>query len=169
MNVLIDIKVKNIEVDGRKFQIRKFNPVSGMIVGKTIIAKILPAMQSFIPVIKLAAGGDKNAIDDIFNRIDEFLNLEMIANALDLVSPSDLEDIIARSLACCYEVLGAGPARVLNPDGTYGVAGVEDDILISLRLICEAILWGVGDFFDVDRSLSILSPLSSSLPQSQQT
>lgn len=168
MNIL-GSKQKTVEIDGRRFVIQKFDPVTGLIIGKTVVSKILPAFQSFLPMIQKAMQGDESSRDEVFDKIDEFLNFESLSKALDLVSPEDLEVIVKRSLMVCYEQLPGNTARVLNPDGSYGVQNVEDDILIAIRLVCEAILWGVGDFFDVDRSVSILKPLSSSLPQSQKT
>jgi len=162
-------KTKLITIEGRGFQISKFTPLVGIVIAKTFLAKVLPVFQGFLPMIKKAIAGDTESAEDLLANIDQFLNFDALSVALDKVSPSDLEYVMNRSLMCCHELLSAGPAQVLNPDGSYGVPDVEDDIVLALRLVCESVMWGLGDFFDAERCVSLLKPLSSSWPQNQQT
>ncbi len=130
--------------------------------------KIIPVFNNFLPLMMEARSGSATA-DSILANITKYISMNTIAETLDKVSSNDLEFITNTSLQHVYEPLRVGETQVMNSDGTYGVMDVESDILLVLRLVCEAIMWGVGDFFDAERLGSIMSPLSSSLSQSQQT
>jgi hypothetical protein len=166
MNI-IGSKQKLVEVDGRQFCINKYSAFIGIKIAKTFVAKVLPVFQSFLPIIQTAAGGGTAGKEEVLANLDKFLDFENLSRALDLVSSEDLELIMKHSLMVCSEPLGAGPAPVMNADGTYGVPNIEYDPVLVLRLVCEAVIWGLGDFFDGGRLTSIMSPLSSSLPLSQ--
>jgi len=156
-------RINNIEVDGRKFHVRKFNARMGLRVSKLLIAKLLPVLDTFLPSLMGGNNLGVNLSDTAW--MDEMLNilsLDKIANALDLIEDSDLDKLINYSLSHCYELLPAGPTQVLKQDGTYGVADVEDDMLITLRLIAESIQWSVRDFFDGKRWSSIFKPMADS-------
>ena len=159
---------KAIEIEGRKFIVKKYPAMDGIKIAKVLIAKIMPVFQTFMPLISESQKGGVSA-GKVLSNLGDYLSLDKIAETLDKVSPKDLDYIMQQSLMNSYENLPAGEARVLNPDGTYGVIDVEYDPLLNLRLVCEAIMWGVGDFFDGKRLASIMSPLSSSLPQKQKT
>lgn len=152
----------------RKFAIKKYTALDGLKIAKVFVAKILPVFQTFIPLIDEARKGKANA-EHILSHLGQYLTLDTIAETLDKISPDDLDYIMEKSLMSVYEVLPAGDAQVLNPDGTYGVVDVEHDPLLVLRLVCEVVMWGVGDFFDGNRLASIMSPLSSSLLRNQRT
>jgi hypothetical protein len=151
-------------VSCRKFAVKKYTALDGLKIAKTLVAKILPVFHSFIPLVNEARNENANA-EHILANLGQYLSLDTIAETLDKVSPDDLDYIMRTSLMSVYEVLPAGEAQVMNPDGTYGVMDVEHDPLIVLRLVCEAVMWGVGDFFDGGRLTSVMSHLSSSLPR----
>lgn len=152
----------------RKFTIYKYPALDGLKIAKVFVAKILPVFQTFIPLIDEARKGKANA-EHILSNLGQYLTLDTIAETLDKIAPDDLDYIMQKSLMSAYEVLPAGDAQVMNPDGTYGVMDMEYDPLLVLRLVCEVVLWGVGDFFDGNRLASIMSPLSSSLSRSRRT
>jgi hypothetical protein len=157
---------KTIDVEGRTFVVKKYPAMDGLKIAKTLVAKILPMFQSFVPLIsesRKEGGADINKLSNLEN----YLSLDSIAATLDKILPADFDYIMQKSLQNVCEMLPAGEAQVLNSDGTYGVLNVEHDPLLVLRLVCEVVLWGVGDFFDGNRLASIMSPLSSSLPSSR--
>ncbi len=161
-------------ISRRRFKIQKYPAMDGLKIAKVFIAKILPVFQTFIPLIgearKIGKGGDSGSVlDNMLDNLGQYLSLEGIADTLDKIDPDDLDYIMSMSLRNVFEVLPAGDAQVLNPDGTYGVNDVEFDTMLVLRLVCEVIMWGVGDFFDGNRWASIMSPLSSSLSRSRKT
>ncbi len=159
-------KPKYRTVSERRFIIQKYAALDGVKIVKVFAAKILPVFQSFVPLISNAAKEDTEEgvnANQILSNLAHYLSLDAIAATLDKVSPDDLDYIMKMSLRNVFEVLPAGDAQVMNPDGTFGVMDIEYDPMLMLRLVCETVLWGIGDFFDGGRWRSIMSPLSSSL------
>jgi len=159
---------KNIEIEDRKFSVYKYPAIDGIKIAKVLAAKILPVFQNFMPLLTKSQKGEVNA-ESVLSNLGDFLSLDTIADTLDKIAPTDLNYIMQVSLYNAFESLPAGEARVLNADGTYGVIDVEYDALLVLRLVCEVVMWGIGDFFDGKRLASVMKPLSSSLPQMQKT
>ena len=172
-------KTKAIEIDGRRFTVTKMTPVTAMKVKLMVAAKILPLFEA-LPLQSLMATFDNVATisDEGFL---ESLNLDALSRALDALSKDDtLDKLFAYGLTNCFEMLPAGPARVLNPDGTYGVANIEDDPILLLRLIFEVIMHSSKGFFDGSRWTSIFkgtagmfkqfvpTSMTASLPPSSQ-
>jgi hypothetical protein len=159
---------KTIEVEERTFVVKKYPAMEGLKIAKVLIAKILPVFQTFMPLVAESQKGGMSA-ENVLSNLGDYLSLDTIADTLDKIAPEDFDYIMQKSLQNAYENLPAGEARVLNPDGTYGVLDVEHDPLIVLRLVCEVVMWGIGDFFDGKRLTSIMSPLSSSFQRTQLT
>lgn len=153
---------KIIEVEGRKFKITKYDAATAIKISKLLAAKMLPALNSITDVLF----SDKEKVTE-FNEIAEFIDLESISRALDLVSDEDLDRIINASLNVCEEELPAGFTKVKNANGSYAVMNLEHDPLLVMRLVAEAIMWGISGFFDGSRLTSILKPLSNLFPQKQ--
>ena len=161
--------MKTIEVEGRTFVVKKYPVEEGFIIAKLLMAKILPMFESFMPLIVESQKGSGVNAESVLANLGEHLSLSHIAEALDKVTPADLKHIIRKSLQSAFEILPAGEAQVINDNGTYGVLDVEYDYLLVLRLVCEVVMLGAGDFFDGNRLTSIMSPLFSFLQQLQQT
>lgn len=159
------ITSKTIEVEERKFTVKKYTATDGLKIAKVLIAKILPVFQSFMPLIGEAQKGGAS-VESVLSKLGDYLSLDTISETLDKISPADFDYILQKSLQSAYEVLPAGDAQVMNDNGTYGVLDMEYDPLLVLRLVCEVVMWGIGDFFDGKRLISIMSPLSSSFPRS---
>ena len=147
-------------ISSRRFVIKKPNSFDGFILAKTLAAKLLPMFQSFVPLIGEAQKSGATA-ESVLENLGEYLSLDSIAAALDKLSPSDAKQVMQTSLQNVYELLPAGEAQVYKSDGTFGVLDIEYDMILTLRLVCEFIMWGCGDFFDVSRLGSIMSPLFS--------
>lgn len=154
---------KYIEIENRRFCISKYPAKDGLKTARLIIAKLLPVFENFVSPAKIAEIKNSNITE---NDIWELLNIDNVVKALELISDSDLDIIVERALANCYEALPAGNARILNENGTYGVDGIEYDYVLTMRLVAESLIWSIGGFFDAGRLTSImsdirLSPLSS--------
>jgi len=162
-------------ISERKFAVHKFNAKASLKIAKLLVAKILPVVDTFVPAVLGGAIASNGAIitkAGASDSLDKFLSdisLERVSHALDLIDDDDLDRLLDISLRHCYEQLPAGPVRVLNPDGTYGVQNVEYDPLLVMRLTAEAILWSSGVFFNASRWASTFKPLAASLPQSAPT
>ena len=138
-------KIKHVEVNGRNFAIFKMSAKTSLKVTKLLAAKVLPFLDSFM--------GPDGKVPD-WGSLDEFLSgvsLDAVSEAMDKINEADLDKLIDYGLSHCYEKLPAGQTQALNPNGTYGAAGIEDDMLFTLRLAAEAIMWSVSGFFDASR------------------
>lgn len=153
------VVTKNIEIEGRKFCVRKYTAMDGLKIAKLLMAKILPVFQDFVPLIKSMVNKGKKSDEISVEEAVDNISLDTIAAALDKVSTEDFDYIVAKSLQSVSEVLPAGNAPVMYENGVYGVEDVEYDALLVLRLTCEAVLWGCGGFFDGDRLNSVMKPL----------
>jgi hypothetical protein len=152
---------KYIDVEGRKFCISKYPAKDGLKTARLIIAKILPVLENFISPAAVAGLKEKNDGGELTqNDIFEYLNIDNITKALEMISDEDLDLIIKRALMNCYEALPAGNARILNENGTYGVDGVEYDYILTLRLVAESLVWSIGSFFDVSRLTSVMTGIT---------
>lgn len=153
---------KAVEIEGHRYVIRKYTAMTGIKLAKLFIAKLLPLFQGFMPLLIDAVknktqGASVPLPTELFDRLDEMLSLDQIAETLDKMSEEDLEAVVHQSLMCVSEVLPAGNSPVMRPDGSYGVEGVEYDPLLTIRLVVEAVRWGLGDFFSANRWNSILA------------
>lgn len=170
------VVTKNIEIEGRKFVVKKYTAMDGLKVAKLLLAKVIPIFQDFMPLVKKMAGSVKTPLksdkseskatekdagvesDMIAEVIDNF-SLDTIASALEKINSEDFDYIVSKSLQSITEVLPAGEAPVMYSNGTFGVENIEYDPILVLRLTCEAVMWSCGDFFDGNRLGSVMSPL----------
>lgn len=173
--MLSRVITKNIEVEGRKFSVKKFTAMDGWKIAKLIIAKIIPVFKDFVPIIKtfirpkppISIMGENGEVKDNETAVSEETALDMLGNisldtialALDKITDEDLDYIIKKSLQNISEVLPAGENPVMYSNGSYGVEGIEYDPILVMRLTCEAIMWGCGDFFEENRLSSVMKPL----------
>jgi hypothetical protein len=160
-------------ISSREFGLEKLDAKASLKVSKLLIAKILPMLDTFMPAVfgtvmnafSLAKLGEVDNLEDMLSAI----NLESVSRSLDLIDDNDLDKIIDISLRHCYEKLPAGAVKVLNSNGTFGVADIEYDMILVIRLTAEVLLWSVGGFFDASRWISMLGPLAASFPQLAKT
>lgn len=153
---------KVIDVEGRKFRIKKFDAATAIKISKLLAAKMLPALNSITDVLF----SDKKKVTEI-KEITDFLDFESVSRALDLIADGDLDRVINASLNVCEEELPAGYTKVKNENGSYAVMNLEYDPLLVMRLVVEAVMWGIEGFFDGSRLTSILKPLSNLFQQKQ--
>lgn len=167
------VVTKNIEVDGRRFVVKKYTALDGLKVAKLILAKVIPMFQDFIPLltkmtdtkkqpngVDVPANGDKAEPEKVsVSEVVGNISLDTIGVALEKISSEDFDYIVTKSLQNISEVLPAGAAPVMYSNGTFGVEGIEYDPILVLRLTCEAVMWSCGDFFDGSRLTSVMSPL----------
>lgn len=159
------VVTKTIEVEDRKFVIKKYTAMDGLKIAKLLLAKVIPMFQDLVPLIKSMVGseGEDRGID--VESAVENLSLDTIAAALDKITGADFDYIVMKSLQAVSEVLPAGEAPVMYSNGTFGVENIEYDVILTLRLTCEAVMWGCGDFFDGNRLTSVMKPLFSGSKQ----
>ena len=168
---------KTVEINGRIFVIQKFSSMLGLKVTKVLVSKVLPVFGGFAPLLEKLTGtagqsddfGGGSTEDTIVKNLKEILSPDGITKALDSIAGDDLDYIIRSALTHCAEQLAEGLCPVMRENGTFGIADVQYSLPMTMRLTCEAVLWGLGDFFDAKNLVSLLSPLGSSWRSMQPT
>lgn len=122
-----------VEVDGKKYSIRKFDARTGLKLARLVLAKLAP----MIPMLTEETKGDT----------DDQQIFKSVGLVLDALNDEDLDMLIDKCLRVCSLILPAGPQPLIDGTGHYGVAGVEYDMGLTIRLIYESIKWGASDFF----------------------
>jgi hypothetical protein len=115
-----------IEINGRKFILKRYDPLSGTYILSTAIKFIMPfgigsALSKQMGVGELGTSGTEMTKQ-------QFIDFQ--------------KDI----LASCYELLPAGEAKVVNDNGTYGIDNFT--MQISIQLIIASMAFNFIDFFD---------------------
>lgn len=144
---------KIVELKGRKFVIKKFDARTGsfMLIKVTgIVAPMLKGMD----LNKITA---KNKDEVNLNDID----VAKVVSGLTSLSEQDFNYINDKCLQVCFEVLPAGPTRVMNPDGNFGVIGLENDAATTLPLVAHTLIFNVMGFFGAELFSSISRGISS--------
>ena len=154
-------KIKLIEVEGRKFQIKKMSSEAAVTVTLLLSSKVLPFFDAIVPLLSM---GSEN-MDEMIEK----LNFVEIAKHLGNFEESDVKKLFGYGLTNCYEQLSAGPVQVMNPNGTYGVSDAEDDVILALRLVIEGIMHGVSGFFTASRWTSMFPMLAGALDTFKQS
>lgn len=119
-----------IEVDGKKYSIKKFDAKTGLKIARMVIAKAAP----LIPLLERGGDGDNGVY-------------ESVGAVLDTLSDRDIDDLVDKCLRVCYVSFPAGLQPIIDETGHYGVEEVEYDLALTIRLCFEAIKWGASDFF----------------------
>lgn len=135
------ITEKQIELEGRKFILRKFDPMFGSYIS--------------LKIFQSSSGGDKNKFD--------------IENTLSKIMGEDFEHYVQlqnRILGYCSEILPAGKVPVINSEGNIAVIGLTAPMMLALSV--SVILFSLEDFFDKEESEIQKNPLQEGLaPQPQ--
>jgi len=130
---------KTFELDGRKWRIGKFNAMVGSYIAYKLMAEVMPlgiAQQAGIPV---PAGGKS-------------------------MSKADFIELQKDCLSCCYEFLPAGPAPVINENGTFGVEDLENNVKVVMALTIQALIFNVSDFFTENLLSSLADSMKTLIP-----
>ncbi len=157
-------KFKIEEIDGRKFIIKKINPKTSIKLAKLILLAGIPGFKCFTKTKNIIRDIIKNPNDvdkdKMFDDIVDDINLEDIFEAIQKcllsLSDNDLDKVIDWSLTSCSEILPAGNTPVLNFDGTYGVANIEDDLFMVVALTAKVLEFNFKGFFSDSRWASLL-------------
>lgn len=128
---------KTVEISGRKWRIGKFDAMTGsyMLIKVTgIIAPLLKGLDR----INLKDG----ELPDI-----KGIDTAGAMSGLSGLSEDDFNYVYNKCLQVCFEDLPGGPAQVLNPNGTFGVIGLDFDAATTLALTAHTLIFNVANFF----------------------
>lgn len=135
---------KKFDFNGRSWSIGKFDAMTGSYIAYKLMSELVPMVPG----------------------LHEKLGMEAPQGA-PAMSKADFIELQKDCLGVCAELLPAGPAPVLNPNGTYGV---EDfDMKTALALTVQVLVWNLKDFFDENLWSSLFEGLQSIFPPAAQT
>ena len=118
---------KTVEIGESTYRIKKFTAITGLQIARMILSKLTP----LAPLLR-EAGNDLDAET-------LYANLSQLSKCLDTISDEELASLTKK----CY-------VNCIDDSGNYALEGLEYDLMLTLRLIWEAIAWGAADFFDAN-------------------
>ncbi|MGD8188572.1 phage tail assembly chaperone [Brevibacillus ginsengisoli] len=147
------VKYKDVEINGRTFRIRKFPARVGSFMIIKLTKILAPMFAGFKPNLKA------KSVDEI--NVD-YINIEGVMEQLGKISEEDFNYIQEQALCVCYESLPGGHAPVLNPNGTFGVEGLEDDTVTVMALTVHSLIFNLTSFFQGNGLGGLVTGLISS-------
>ena len=120
---------KTVEINGRRFLIRKLPAAKAYALLVEILTKGLPlnlvgsALEQFIPAGMLKAAGKHT------------------------MTVEEMEKLELSFMSCVSEMLLSGPVEVIDSQGNYRVENLEYDMLLFGELLTEVLKWQYADFF----------------------
>ena len=142
---------KEFEVGERKFQVKRFDALTGSYIAFTLFEKILPVIMGNKDKFLGTKTPDASA--------DSFA--EMLPSTLFKMSREDFTALQKDCLKVCYEVVPAGLTPVIGANGRWGIIGVDTDTGLILRLTIEALLFNLLGFFNDGGLSSLVTSLNS--------
>lgn len=130
---------KEVEIRDRKFVIKKFDARTGSFMLIKVTGLIAPMLKGLD--LKKMQAKEEGAFD--LKDID----IAAVVSGLTSLPEQDFNYIYDKCLQVCFENLSAGPTRVMNQDGSFGVIGLETDSLTTLTLVAHALIFNVTGFF----------------------
>ncbi|MCM3141658.1 phage tail assembly chaperone [Brevibacillus sp. MER 51] len=144
---------KDVEINGRKFRIRKFSARVGSFMMIKMTTILAPMFASIKPNL------NAKSVDDI--NVDN-IDFSGILGQLGNISEKDFDYIQEQALRVCFESLPAGYTPVLNDNRSFGVADIEDDTATVMALTVHAIAFNLTSFFQGSGLGGLLAGLTSS-------
>ncbi|MGG3884354.1 phage tail assembly chaperone [Brevibacillus panacihumi] len=148
------IKYKDVEINGRKFRVKKFSARVGSFMILKLTTILAPLFKNVKINVKALNTPDGNPIDDF--------NLVGFMETLGSISEQDFTYIQDACLRVCYELLPAGETQVLDNSGNFGVANIEDDTVAVMTLMAHALMFNLSGFFAESGLGSMVGRLISS-------
>lgn len=116
-------KDKHIELGGRKWIIGKFEARTGSYIAAKIMSSALPS------------------------GLEEQLNLPSLPKGRSFMSKAEFFELQNECLKICYEDLPAGKSPVMADNDAWGVANIEDDMVLVISLTIHALIHNISGFF----------------------
>lgn len=89
------------------------------------------------------------------------IDIPSIVSGLTSLTEQDFNYVHDKCLQVCFENLPAGPTQVMNPNGSFGVIGLETDSSTILALVAHTLMFNVTGFFGAELFSSISRGISS--------
>ena len=123
------VTVKMVDLQGRKFKIRKMDAMTGAYLLYTLMEKFLPLMLE-----NQVKAGDGTLQDKL-------------PKDRQPMSKQEFTALVKDCLSCVREVTGAGEIPALNDNGTWRLNDVDHNTPLVLGLVIHSLVFNIGDFF----------------------
>jgi hypothetical protein len=117
-------KFKYIKLGERDWIIGKFDALTGSYIAAKLMATSLP-------------GG-----------MEKQMGISNLPKGRSFMSKEEFKDLQIECLKVCYEDLKAGKAPVIGDNNAWGVADIEDDMVLVISLTIHALIHNVAGFFE---------------------
>ena len=151
-----------IEEKEYTFQIRKMTALTGTVVVKAVLEKLLPVYQQIRGLVSAVAETDEKSKDSVVadSMGDTVL---MISKMSESIGEDELIDLMKKCLRTVSVMLPAGWQPVMVGDN-FGFPVLEYDMFGCLRLCFEVLKYNTESFFGGENLLSVLNRLSTQSP-----
>lgn len=131
---------KTVEISGRKFQIEKFDALTGSYLAFTLMEKFLPmGLESKAGMINMPKGRE-------------------------LLSKQEFADLQRDCLGVVSEILPGRAAPILNSNGSWGVSDIEKDTRLVILLTVHALAFNIAGFFGGEGLKELKASLADIFP-----
>ncbi|MBY6965327.1 phage tail assembly chaperone [Clostridium botulinum] len=141
---------KDIEINERKFRLNKMDARTGSFM----LFKLMKILTPIFKNIKVDNTEDIS-LDDI--------NLTDLMSSIFDLQEDEFRYIQDNCLRVVEEILPAGPAKVLDKYGNFGIMNIELDTSLLTNLTIQSLVFNVKGFFDGSPLTSITQKLTTSL------
>jgi hypothetical protein len=148
---------KDIEINGRKFRLGKFDARTGSYMLFKLVGILTPIFKNI---------DTKKDVKDI--NIDD-INLTEVLSSFTSLPEIDFKYIQDNCLRTVKELLPGNAPQVLDEFGNYGILDAEYDTMLILNLTVQALIFNVSGFFSENLLDSITERLKDISPQTSQT
>jgi hypothetical protein len=149
---------KSVDINGRKFRIKKFSAKDGSYIVLKVSALLAPMFEG-VKWDKLAGAKKTEDVDA------SQINIAQMFGKLTELKESDFVYLQDKCLRVCEEELKAGYTPVLAENGTFAVNGLDEDVITVMALTVHALVFNLSGFFTGTGLGGLLSGLLTTSPQ----
>ncbi|OPD28811.1 hypothetical protein AL713_17480 [Clostridium botulinum] len=141
---------KDIEINERKFRLNKMDARTGSYM-------LFNLMKILGPIFK------NIKVDNIEDISLDDINLTDLVSSIFNLPEDEFRYIQDNCLKVVEELLPAGPAKVLDKHGNFGVMDIEFNTGLLMNLTIQSLVFNVKGFFEESPLTSIMEKLTTSL------
>ncbi|NFK79002.1 hypothetical protein FDA95_10365 [Clostridium botulinum] len=141
---------KDIEINERKFRLNKMDARTGSYM-------LFNLMKILGPIFK------NIKVDNIEDISLDDINLTDLVSSIFNLPEDEFRYIQDNCLKVVEELLPAGPAKILDKYGNFGVMDIEFNTGLLMSLTIQSLVFNVKGFFEESPLTSIMEKLTTSL------
>lgn len=142
---------KVVELQGRKFKIKKFDSFTGSYILFQILEKVLPMALENQAKVKTGEGQEQSLAS-------------LLPKGRMPMNKQEFTDLMRDCLSVVAELLPAGETPVFNPNGSWRLNDISHNTALALGLVIHSLVFNLGDFFAGAGLQELSKNLRGSLP-----